>query len=143
VECTDSDISPSGTLPFLEIYEDAGEKEKHAHEHEHGHVGSPSTSSNSPKTVVTARSILTYLEKLKEEKNGTRGNGEHEEHIESSQRTAWSAFVNTKLRNLFVRDSMCSLNSFFLESIECKLQLTFPFLKYALESRFICEPGKL
>lgn len=83
VECTDPDISPSGNFPFLEMDDGSG----------------------SPRKMTSARSILTHLERIKNENNGEgglRGNGEDEERLGKAQRTAWSAFVGSKLKNIFV-----------------------------------------
>lgn len=77
VECTDPDVSPSGSLPFL-IHEE--------------------------KQVATSRSVLSYLSKLKGGENGLRGNGTNEERLVKAQRTAWSAYVDSHLRDLVVRD---------------------------------------
>lgn len=65
VECTDPDVSPTCSLPFLR--------------HEGQEIG-------------TARSILRYLQKLQGEEAG--------DDIASVKRTAWSAYVDSRLKDL-------------------------------------------
>lgn len=132
VESTDPDVSPSGSLPFLEVHENVESGEKHPRGLEHEHASSPSTSSNSPKTIATARSILNYLETIKRERS-QRGNSDHQDHIGEAQRTAWSALVNSKLRDLFVSNP-------FIHYTVKKWLGAFTNSPITLESRPVCEP---
>jgi sorting and assembly machinery component 37 len=76
MECTDPDLSPTGTLPFLK----------------HG-----------DKIVATSKSITSYLSNIKDgDDAGLRGNGEKEERTSKAKRVAWSAYVNTHLKEILV-----------------------------------------